>query len=157
MHATRSTSLNADINVTPLVDVCLVLLIIFMVVLPSLVNGVDVQLPETKKSGDVDDRTFPITVKADGTVYLDHLVVRREEVAAALQRLHPSAAGPPIAVRGDKRVAYGAVVEVLAALRDAGWTEVALVSVERSRDVLRTISAAPRPASTMRGGKIGSR
>ena len=131
MRAIRSTPLNAEINVTPLVDVCLVLLIIFMVVLPTLINGVPVQLPETKKTADVEKRTFPVTVKDDGTVYLDQLIVRADEVPSALQRLRATESSRPIALRGDKRVPYGQVVTVLTALRDAGWQEIALVSVEK--------------------------
>lgn len=119
--------LRSDINVTPLVDVCLVLLIIFMVVLPSMVNGVDVQLPETKSGSSVESRVFPVTVKVDGTVYLDTLVIRRDDVEHALQQLHATAASRPIAVRGDKRVAYGEVISVVAACRKAGWDEVTLV------------------------------
>src|SRR5688572_6798065 len=125
------SSLSSEINVTPLVDLCLVLLIIFMVVLPTLVNGVEVQLPETSKTADLDQRVFPITVKADGTVYLDNLIIRREEVPSALQRLHATASPRPIAVRADKRTTYGEVAEVLAAVRAAGWEDVSLVSVER--------------------------
>ncbi len=132
MRAIRSSSsLSSEINVTPLVDVCLVLLIIFMVVLPTLVNGVEVQLPETSRTADLDQRVFPITVKADGTVYLDDLIIRREEVPSALQHLHAAASARPIAVRADKRVTYGEVAEVLAACRTAGWEDVSLVSVER--------------------------
>ena len=131
MRAIRSTALNAEINVTPLVDVCLVLLIIFMLFLPSLVPGVQVQLPETTKSADIDKRTLPITVKADGTVYLDRMIVRQDEVLSALKQLHATAASRPVAVRGDKRVMYGAIVDVLAACREAGWQDVALVHVER--------------------------
>lgn len=128
MHA-PSRSLQSDINVTPLVDVCLVLLIIFMIVLPSMVNGVPVQLPEAAASGGIDARTFPITVKEDGTVYLDTLIVRRDEVPSALQRLHASAAARPVAVRADKRVQYGEVASVLGACRAAGWEDVKLVTV----------------------------
>jgi len=106
-------------------------LIIFMVVLPTLVNGVDVQLPQTSKTDDLAERTFPVTLKADGTVYLDTLIIRSDEVRASLARLHETAATRPIAVRADKRVAYGEVVAVLAAGRDAGWQNVALVSMER--------------------------
>lgn len=131
MRAIRSSSLNSEINVTPLVDVCLVLLIIFMLFLPQMVQGVQVQLPETTKSADVDKRIFPITVKSDGTVYLDKLIVRQDEVPSALKELHATAASRPIAVRGDKRVLYGAILDVLAASRDAGWQDVTLVHVER--------------------------
>ena len=73
---TRTTFLHSDINVTPLVDVCLVLLIIFMVVLPAMVN--DVQLPESAYGTELEKRIFPVTVKNDGTVYIDTLVVRRD-------------------------------------------------------------------------------
>jgi biopolymer transport protein ExbD len=131
MRATRSSSLNAEINVTPLVDVCLVLLIIFMLFLPQLTQGVQVQLPETTKSNDIDKRIFPITVKSDGTVYLDKLIVRQDEVLPALKQLHATASSRPIAVRGDKRVLYGAILDVLAASRDAGWQDVTLVHLER--------------------------
>ena len=121
-------TLNADINVTPLVDVCLVLLIIFMVVLPAMVNGVDVQLPKTGRTADLASRVFPITVKADGTVYLDTLIIRRDEVPSALQQIHARESARAIAVRADKRVPYGDVATVLAACREAGWQDVALVS-----------------------------
>ena len=127
MRAIRS-SMQSEINITPLIDVCLVLLIIFMIVLPTMVNGVDVQLPETSIKNPVDSRVFPVTVKEDGTVYLDTLIVRRDEVLPSLQRLHATASTRPIAVRADKRVEYGEVAAVLGACRAAGWEEVALVS-----------------------------
>jgi biopolymer transport protein TolR len=122
-------SLNSDINVTPLVDVCLVLLIIFMVVLPSMVNGVDVSLPRTSSGASVDERVLPITVKADGSVYIGSLVIRRDEVRSSLQRLRATEASRPIAVRADKRVQYGEVVTVLAECREAGWQDVTLVGM----------------------------
>jgi biopolymer transport protein TolR len=133
MRALRGSAIQSDINVTPLIDVCLVLLIIFMIVLPTMVNGVDVQLPETSVKSPVDSRVFPVTVKEDGTVYLDTLVVRRDEVLATLRRLHATASARPIAVRADKRVEYGAVAMVLGACREAGWSDVALVSIAPSQ------------------------
>lgn len=133
MRTIRSAALQSEINVTPLVDVCLVLLIIFMIVLPAMVNGIPVQLPKTSRTAALENRVFPITVKDDGTVYLDTLVVRRDEVPAALQRLRASAASRPIALRADKRVQYGEVASILAACRNAGWEDVSLVSVERNR------------------------
>lgn len=129
MRATSSRSLQSDINVTPLVDVCLVLLIIFMIVLPSMVNGVDVDLPRTTSTGSVDERVLPVTVKEDGSVYVNTLVIRRDEVRAALQSLRATDASRPIAVRADKRVPYGDVVSVLADCRHAGWQDVMLVGM----------------------------
>ena len=129
MRAISSRSLNSDINVTPLVDVCLVLLIIFMVVLPSMVNGVDVSLPRMTNETSVDERVLPITVKADGSVYIGSLVVRRDEVRSSLHRLRATEASRPIAVRADKRAEYGAVATVLAECREAGWQDVMLVGM----------------------------
>lgn len=131
MRPTRPDELQSGINVTPLVDVCLVLLIIFMVVLPALVNGVPVALPETTRNESLDERVLPVTIKADGTVYLDTLVIRHEEVESALKRLHQTAASRPLAIRADKRVQYGAVADVLRSCRAAGWEEVTLVSARR--------------------------
>ena len=128
----RTTMFNAEINVTPLVDVCLVLLIIFMVILPPMMNG-EVELPEASKGSDLEERIFPVTIKTDGTVYLDTLVIRSEEVPAALERLRASAASRPIAIRADKRVAYGAVLDVLGACREAGWEHVTLVAREAAK------------------------
>ena len=127
-----TSMMQSEINVTPLVDVCLVLLIIFMVVLPSMVNGIPVQLPETSVRDPIESRQFPITVKEDGTVYLDTLVVRHDEVASHLKKLHQTDGARPIAVRADKRVQYGEVAAVLAAARAAGWEDVKLVSTVRA-------------------------
>src|SRR5258707_704059 len=103
MHVTSRSTLESNINVTPLVDVCLVLLIIFMVVMPVLVNGVPVKLPIAKgEPAPNAPRQLAITVKDDGTVYIDTVVVRHEQVASELQRLHGESPDRPIAVRGDK-------------------------------------------------------
>ena len=131
MRAIRATSFNSDINVTPLVDVCLVLLIIFMVVLPTLVNGVPVNLPETRGRTSPDERLIQVTVKEDLTVYIDTLAIRREEVPAALGRLRAASAGRPIGVRADKQVPYGEVLGVLDACRKAGWADVTLIAQRR--------------------------
>jgi biopolymer transport protein ExbD len=131
MQIARGAHLEANINVTPLVDVCLVLLIIFMVVTPMLVNGT-VELPETTNNTPrAEEKQIDITVKSDGSVYLDTLVVRSDEAASALQRMHAEHPERRIAVRGDKRVQYGSVVDVLDACRRAGYEDVSLVSLKR--------------------------
>jgi biopolymer transport protein TolR len=98
-------------------------------VLPSVVNGVDVSLPRISSEGSVDERVLPVTVKADGSVYIGPLVIRRDEVRSSLRRLRATEAARPIAVRADKRVQYGEVVTVLAECRDAGWQDVTLVGM----------------------------
>jgi biopolymer transport protein ExbD len=127
MRATTSRSLQSEINVTPLVDVCLVLLIIFMVVLPAMVNGVDVNLPTISSESSVEDRVLPVTVKEDGSVYVGTLVIRRDEFLSSLRAMHAKEASRPIAVRSDKRVPFGDVASVLAECREAGWQNVTLV------------------------------
>jgi biopolymer transport protein ExbD len=121
--------LQSEINVTPLVDVCLVLLIIFMVVTPTLVTGVSVQLPETQHAPALGEAPASVAVMADGTVLVGSLLVRRDEMGAELQRLRSRNAATSIAVRGDRRVKYGEVIEVLGACRAAGWEDVKLVSL----------------------------
>lgn len=123
-------ALTSDINVTPLVDVCLVLLIIFMVVTPMLQKGVPVNLPTTEapeKTPDTDKQLL-ISVKADGSVYLGPNVVRKEEVESALKAIQERTPDREVAVKGDRLVKYGAVIDVLKACRDVGFNDVGLIA-----------------------------
>src|ERR1041385_8035908 len=121
-------SLTSDINVTPLVDVCLVLLIIFMVVTPMLQKGVPINLPVTEDPEKTPDteKQLQISVKADGTVYLGSTVVRKEQVNSELEQIHQRTPDREIAVKGDKLVKYGAVLDVLTACREVGFNNVGL-------------------------------
>ena len=130
MHIRSQSALQSEINVTPLVDVCLVLLIIFMIVLPAVVNGFPVKLPIATTGGSLSQKELFITVSEDGTVYLGALVVRKEQVASELQRLHAQAPNRPVGVRGDKRVAYGEVAAVLESCRAAGFDDVRLITTK---------------------------
>ena len=124
------TTLNADINVTPLVDVCLVLLIIFMVVTPMLQKGVPINLPvaeEPEKTPDT-EKQLQISVKSDGTVYLGSMVVMRQQVQSELDQIHQRTPDREIAVKGDKLVKYGAVLDVLKACREVGFNNVGLIA-----------------------------
>jgi len=122
--------LNADINVTPLVDVCLVLLIIFMVVTPMLQKGIAINLPGTEgreKTPDTEER-LQISVKSDGSVYLGSTVVRREQVQSELEQIHQRTPDREIAVKGDRSAKYGAVLDVLKACREVGFNNVGLIA-----------------------------
>ena len=123
-------ALNADINVTPLVDVCLVLLIIFMVVTPMLQKGVPVNLPVTENPDKTPDteKQLLISVKADGSVYLGPNVVRKDQVETALKEIHERTPDREVAVKGDKLVKYGDVLDVLRALREVGFNDVGLIA-----------------------------
>ncbi len=125
--------LASEINVTPLVDVCLVLLIIFMVVTPMLQKGVPINLPTTEspeKTPDT-DKQLQISVKADNTVYVGPLVIRKEEVKAALEDIQSRTPDREIAVKGDRLVKYGEVMDVLKACRDVGFNDVGLISTPK--------------------------
>jgi biopolymer transport protein TolR len=125
-----AAGLNSDINVTPLVDVCLVLLIIFMVVTPMLQKGVPVNLPVTEdpeKTPDT-DKQLQISVKSDGTVYLGSLPVLKEQMQSELQKIHDRTPDREIAVKGDKLVKYGAVLDALKACREVGFNNVGLIA-----------------------------
>jgi TolR protein len=126
----QKTNMNSDINVTPLVDVCLVLLIIFMVVTPMLQKGVAVNLPittEPEKTPDT-EKQLQVSVKADGSVYIGSNVVRKEQVQSSLEELHQKTPDREIAVKGDRAVKYGDVLDVLKALREVGFNDVGLIA-----------------------------
>jgi len=122
--------LNANINVTPLVDVCLVLLIIFMVVTPMLQKGIPVNLPVTEDPEKTPDteKQLQISVKADGSVYLGPNVVRKDQVESALKEIQQRTPDREIAVKGDKLVKYGDVLDVLRACREVGFNDVGLIA-----------------------------
>jgi biopolymer transport protein ExbD len=122
--------MTSEINVTPLVDVCLVLLIIFMVVTPMLQKGVPINLPVTEgpeRTPDT-DKQLQISVKADGSVYLGSVVVRKEQVQSELETIHQRTPDREIAVKGDRSVKYGAVLDVLKACREVGFNNVGLIA-----------------------------
>ena len=130
MQVRSQAALQSDINVTPLVDVCLVLLIIFMVVLPTIVVGFPVKLPTATTSAATPQEQLMITVTDEGTVYVGTVVLRKEQVASELQRVHAQSPNRPVAVRGDKRVAYGEVAAVLDSCRAAGFSDVRLITTK---------------------------
>ena len=123
-------ALASDINVTPLVDVVLVLLIIFMVVTPMLQKGVPVNLPVTEAPEKTPDteKQLQISVKVDGSVYLGPNVVRKDQVESSLKEIFERTPDREIAVKGDRLVKYGDILDVLKACRDVGFNDVGLIS-----------------------------
>lgn len=126
----NQAGLTSDINVTPLVDVCLVLLIIFMVVTPMLQKGVPVNLPVTEEPDKTPDteKQLQISLKADGSVYLGPNVMRKDQVQSALDEIHQRTPDREIAVKGDRLVKYGDVLDVLKACREVGFNDVGLIA-----------------------------
>jgi biopolymer transport protein TolR len=121
----------AEINVTPMVDVMLVLLIIFMVSAPLLTVGVQIDLPQTQaKSLSQDKEPLTVTVNTKGEVYLMNSEIKVEELIAKLKAITEARGGADerIYVRGDKNVNYGTVMRVMGRLSAAGFRRVALVT-----------------------------
>jgi biopolymer transport protein ExbD len=131
MRATPAASLQSDINVTPLIDVCLVLLIVFMVITPLIVTGVPVHLPQTATADALAKQPLQIAVDADNTIYIDGMAIRREQLVSELARKQSEHARP-VVVRADKTLAYGDVVRVLDACRAAGFENVGLATDRRA-------------------------
>jgi biopolymer transport protein TolR len=122
-------ALTAEINVTPLVDVMLVLLIIFMVAAPMLVSGVQVDLPESSASPVAgQDEPLSITIDSKGTVYLMDTPITLAELAPKLRAVTREKMDTRIFVSGDQAIHYGAVIAVMDAISQAGFTKVALIT-----------------------------
>src|SRR5580658_2247160 len=127
----------AEINVTPMVDVMLVLLIIFMVSAPLLTVGVPIDLPQTQaKNLDQDREPLTLSVSLQGKVFLQNSEIPLEELVSKLKAVTDARGGydERIYVRGDRKVDYGTVMRVMGRLSSAGFRRVALVTeVEQGR------------------------
>jgi biopolymer transport protein TolR len=127
----RRKPVMAEINVTPMVDVMLVLLIIFMVAAPLLTVGVPLDLPQTQaKSLDQDKEPLTVSVNTKGEVFLQNSEIKIDELVPKLQAVTQARGGTDerIYVRGDKKVDYGTVMRVMGRLSAAGFRRVALVT-----------------------------
>ncbi len=124
----RRTALS-EINVTPLVDVMLVLLIIFMISAPLLTVGVPLQLPKTE-AGAMQDQNEPLTVsvRADGTIFLNESETPFGALSPALRDLAGAGMTRPIYVRADGRAPYAIVAQVMAALSASGFSNINLIT-----------------------------
>jgi biopolymer transport protein TolR len=119
----------AEINVTPFVDVMLVLLIVFMVTAPLLTVGVPVDLPKTKAQALSQDREpLSVTVRSNGRIYLQNTPIAEDDLVPRLTAIAANGYDQRIFVRGDKSVDYGRVMEVMALISAAGFTHIGLVT-----------------------------
>ena len=118
-----------EINVTPFVDVMLVLLIVFMVTAPLLTVGVEVDLPKTKAGAiNADAAPLVVSIKADGSLYLQEAAVDAEVLIPRLKAVSNANPDVRIFVRGDRAVTYGDVLGVMGRIQAAGFEKVALVA-----------------------------
>ena len=123
----------AEINVTPLVDVMLVLLIIFMVTMPLMVTGMKVNLPDSASAKPLDQKELlTITVTKDGKFLIEHTEVTRSELVTSLKTILGPHSDRVIRLKGDKDTSFGVIVEVLDELSLNGLTRVAIVTDRKS-------------------------
>ncbi len=121
----------SEINVTPLVDVMLVLLIIFMVTAPLLKQGLDVELPKAKGKELPAEERITVTVKKDGAIFLNNRKVTTEEMRRKLKAV--SKRNPDVYLKADRRVPYGKVARVMAEIKDVGIEKVGLITEPKAR------------------------
>jgi biopolymer transport protein TolR len=139
----------AEINVTPMVDVMLVLLIIFMVTAPLLTSGVPVDLPKVSaKPINSDAEPLTVSVNAEGKIYLQDQVLELPDLVAKLQAISKDNNERRIFVRGDKSVAYGTILQVMGTITEGGFTKVALLAEQPATGATPGITPGPSTAPT---------
>ncbi|HEX4494152.1 MAG TPA: biopolymer transporter ExbD [Thermoanaerobaculia bacterium] len=123
----------SDINVTPLVDVCLVLLIIFMVVTPMLQKGVDISLPETVNPTKMPENAKQLTlaIKQDGSVFVNQNWVTKENLKNTLAEVHTSTPDKDVVIKADRRLKYKDVRGLMQLVNEVGFSRVGLVTEKR--------------------------
>lgn len=127
--------LMAEINVTPLVDVMLVLLIIFMVTAPMMTQGLEVDLPETtSKAMRQEEQPLVIVVDKEGEISLNNTKVNRNLLFEQLQGMAPEEKKRPIYLRADRQVAYGEVVVLMADIKRAGFEKLGMITRPDERE-----------------------
>lgn len=123
----RQPNLMSDINVTPFVDVMLVLLVIFMVTSPMLVTGIGVDLPEvSSKAISQQEEPLSISITSKGLVYLQNTSIKEEELVQKLRAITKENTNTQIIIQASKQIDYGHVMRVLGNINAAGFTKVAL-------------------------------
>jgi biopolymer transport protein TolR len=152
----------AEINVTPMVDVMLVLLVIFMVTAPLMTSGVNVDLPKTDAAPLSSDSTpLTVSINAQGDIFLQDSPVDLPDLVAKLQAIAQNDAARRIFVRGDKDLPYGRIMQVMGTITQGGFTKVALLAEQTAPAAGAPAagtpaSGAPAPAAPAAGAPAGS-
>lgn len=125
----RTFRAGSDVNITPLVDVMLVLMIIFMVTAPMMTVGVPVDLPKTQ-AAQMNDQADPIVVSmnSEGKIFLQETEMTMEMLIGRLSAITGNNPDAKVYVRGDQKLAYGKVMEIMGAISSAGYTKVSLIA-----------------------------
>lgn len=125
----------SDINVTPFVDVMLVLLIIFMVTAPMMVQGVNVDLPEvTAKPLDSEEEHLVVSIDKDGKIFINDLQIQPEVLSTKLEKILQGRTDPAVYLKADKLIPYGVVVRAMADIKAAGVDKLGMVTLPGDAD-----------------------
>jgi biopolymer transport protein TolR len=144
-HAGNHRELMSDINVTPFVDVMLVLLIIFMVTAPMMIEGLNVDLPEaTAKPLDSEKEHLVITIDKGHLVYINDFKVTIDLLGEKLDKMLQGRSDREVYLKADKNIPYGMVVQVMAEIKKAGIEQLGMITEPA---VLKEISDAPKTES----------
>ncbi|WP_370318548.1 protein TolR [Oricola sp.] len=131
----RSKALMSEINVTPFVDVMLVLLIIFMVAAPLLTVGVPIDLPETRASAlNSDTQPITISIRDNGEIYIQETAIPIDEVVPKLEAIAETGYDERIYIRGDQNADYGTIMQVMGRINQAGFKNLGLVTLQEQQD-----------------------
>lgn len=131
----RSKALMSEINVTPFVDVMLVLLIIFMVAAPLLTVGVPIDLPETRASAlNSDTQPITISIRDNGEIYIQETAIPIDEVVPKLEAIAQTGYDERIYIRGDQNADYGTIMQVMGRINQAGFKNLGLVTLQEQQD-----------------------
>jgi biopolymer transport protein TolR len=128
-YTRRRRVLISEINITPFVDVMLVLLVVFMVTAPMMISGINVNLPKTQSapiSGDNEPLT--ITVTAKGTVFIQDIEIKNDNLVDKLIAVTNEKKDSRILIRGDENASYGAIMQVVGSINQAGYSHISLVT-----------------------------
>ena len=131
----------SDINVTPLVDVCLVLLIIFMVVTPMLQKGVNISLPPATAAEKKPDsgNTLTVSVSKENRIYIEKDQIPKDNFRAAMQEIHDRSPEKTVYVKADRFLKYGDVKEIMMMVNQAGFERVGLLTEPKSESETKAV------------------
>ena len=128
----RGRRVLSEINVTPFVDVMLVLLVIFMVTAPMMQQGLNIQLPETKAGGvNVNENPFILKIQREGSLWIEQTPVSLEELGPRVAAILTARKNKNVYIQADRRVEYGWVAQALAELKAAGLYQISLITTQK--------------------------
>jgi len=129
VSTSEDTDVLSEINITPLVDVMLVLLVAFVITIPALTNAIHINLPRTVQTTPPEQqKAITVTVDTTGAVYFDDVLVAQTDLEQRLSSIKASIAEPSLHLRADDRVPYGSVAKVMAAIEHSGISRVSVLT-----------------------------